>query len=280
MTNPFTLGGFELDLGTLEKSSALNITDRKRTASIVNSQDEGPTDFTFNMGQWMKGSDAHNKIDTHQVQVADTQAEEQALKQPLSANNTTHNNINRDEQHSPSCFSHISGFTDGSDGPICSSTISPVRRPKVEKKPIEQPAPAQNTAYNTSGRGFSHVSGFTDGTDGPICSSNFMYIREPNFEKKPIEQSEPANDTTYNTVRHNEPHSSFTDRLPHISSIADGSDGPLCSSPFGLVRERSVNEDMDDSGYTLPPPEYPDPSGESLPPAPNAPKPTLRRCSG
>ena len=50
MSNPFSLGGFELDLGNLDKSSGLIITDRKRTASIVNSQDEGPTDFTDNMG--------------------------------------------------------------------------------------------------------------------------------------------------------------------------------------------------------------------------------------
>ena len=50
MSNPFSLGGFELDLGNLDKSSGLIITDRQRTASIVNSQDEGPTDFTDNMG--------------------------------------------------------------------------------------------------------------------------------------------------------------------------------------------------------------------------------------
>ena len=280
MTNPFDLGGFELDLGNLEKSSGLIINDRKRAASIVNSQDDGPTDFTFNMGKWMKGTDAHAKNDTQQVQPAEIQAEKQALEQPPTASDTNYDNINRNEQRSPDCYSHISGFTDGSDGPFCSSTISPVRRPKIEKNPTEQPVPARNTSYspfkqieNYAPRCYSHISGFTDGTDGPMCSSTILPARRPNIEKKPTAQPAPASNTAHNTIRPNEHHSS--DRSSHISGFTDGPDGPICSSTLADVRNPKVKEVADDSVYTLDAPAYPHTSDEVVSRATSLSMPTL-----
>ena len=192
MSNPFNLGGFELDLGNLEKSSGLTINDRQRNASVVNSHDDGPTDFTFNMGQWMHGTDARNKNDTQQTQPAEIQDEEQPIEHPAPAND----NLEKPFKNcliiqTSELFSHISGFTDGTDGPMCSSTISPVRRkPKVEKQPIEQPAPACDTTYNTIGQTepqspdcLSHISDFTDGSDGPICSSTPSPIRRPKVKE-------------------------------------------------------------------------------------------------
>ena len=186
MADPFSLGGFELDLGNLEKSSGLLITDRKRTASIVNSQDDGPTDFTFNMGQWMKGTDVPKNNDTHQVQAAEIQAVEQPIEQSAPIGHTTDKNLEQSEHQSSEWFSHISGFTDGPDGPICSSTISPVkRRPKVKKQPIDQSGLANDTTSNTmkkyeyhSSDRLSHIS-FASESDGSTCSSSVTPVEDP-----------------------------------------------------------------------------------------------------
>ena len=208
MTDPFSLGGFELDLGNLEKSSGLLITDRKRTASIVNSQDDGPTDFTFNMGQWMGGTDVQKKNDTHQVQAAEIQAVEQPIEQSVPVGHTADNNIEQSEQQSSEWFSHISGFTDGPDGPICSSTISPVkRRPKAHNTTSST---MKKYEYNSSGR-LSHIS-FVSGSDGSTCSSSFAPVEDP----MPI-VNEDTNGSVYTLQAPVNPRAS-DEVLPHATS--------------------------------------------------------------
>ena len=288
MSNPLDLGGFELDLGNLEKTSGLIINDRQRTASVVNSHDDGPTDFTFNMGQWMHGTDARDKNDIQQTQAAEIQVEQQPIEQLALANDSTGKPFrNCHIIQTSELFSHISGFTDGTDGPMCSSTISPVRRkPRAEKKPTEQPAQISDTMHNTIGQNehysselFSHISGFTDGTDGPVCSSTISVVRrKPKVEKQPIQQPAPASDTKYNTIGRTEPQS--PDCLSHISDFTDGPDGPICSSTPSPVRRPKVKEVTNDGVYALHAPAHPRASDEVLPRAPNSPKPALRRGSG
>ena len=145
MSDQFSLGGFQLDLGNLEKSSGMIIPDRKRTVSIVDSEDDGPTDFTLNMEKWMKGTGASEKDDSRKGEDPKPEAVEQPTKQQISAidNEKTNNNT---ERYSPDPYAReeISGFTE----PLDSNTPSPMmlrRGPRVEDVPNDSvyPLPAQ-----------------------------------------------------------------------------------------------------------------------------------------
>ena len=72
----------------------------------------------------------------------------------------TNNTIQHNEPHSYH-FSQISGFTDGPDGPICSSTFSPVREPKVKEV-------TNDSAYTLTPPAYPHVSG--EVLPGPLNS--------------------------------------------------------------------------------------------------------------
>lgn len=50
------LDDYSFDLGKLEESSNLIIKDRKREAEQIDSEEDGPEDFTLNMEKWMRGT--------------------------------------------------------------------------------------------------------------------------------------------------------------------------------------------------------------------------------
>jgi len=50
------LDDYSFDLGKLEESSDLIIKNRKREAKQLDSEDDGPEDFTLNMEKWMRGT--------------------------------------------------------------------------------------------------------------------------------------------------------------------------------------------------------------------------------
>lgn len=50
------LNNYTFDLGKLEESSNLQIKDRKRNRPTINSEEDGPEDFTLNMEKWMRGT--------------------------------------------------------------------------------------------------------------------------------------------------------------------------------------------------------------------------------
>ena len=50
------LDDYSFDLGKLEESSDLIIKNRKREAEQLDSEDDGPEDFTLNMEKWMRGT--------------------------------------------------------------------------------------------------------------------------------------------------------------------------------------------------------------------------------
>lgn len=50
------LDNYSFDLGKLEESSDLIIKNRKREAEQLDSEDDGPEDFTLNMEKWMRGT--------------------------------------------------------------------------------------------------------------------------------------------------------------------------------------------------------------------------------
>lgn len=148
MSDQFSLGGFQLDLANLEKSSGMILPDRKRTVSIVNSEDDGPTDFTLNMEKWMKGTGANEKDDSHKSEDPEPEAVEQPTKQQISAidNEKTKN---KTERYSPDPYAReeISGFTE----PLDSNTPSPMmlrRGPRVEDVPNDSVYPLPAQAYS------------------------------------------------------------------------------------------------------------------------------------
>ena len=55
------LEDYSFDLGKLEESSNLLITNRKREVEQIDSEDDGPEDFTLNMGKWMRGTGPYQK---------------------------------------------------------------------------------------------------------------------------------------------------------------------------------------------------------------------------
>ena len=145
MNDQFSLGGFALDLGPLEKSSGLTISDRKRATSIVDIEDDGPSDFTLNMGKWMKGADTFNQVDTKNNQDAKTPIEEQSIAQQIPASDANLlQDIPEQVYRDPFDFANDSQFTE----PLGSSTPSPrfiSQRPTVEDVPDDSvyPLPAQ-----------------------------------------------------------------------------------------------------------------------------------------
>ena len=145
MSNQFSLGGFALDLGPLEKSSGMIITDRKRTASVVDSEDDGPSDFTLNMGKWMKGTTIYTEDTSKKGQVGDAEAVEQLSAQQATASEaSTCRDIPDEVYRDPFDFVNDSQFTE----PLGSSTPSPrfiSKRPTVEDVPDDSvyPLPAQ-----------------------------------------------------------------------------------------------------------------------------------------
>ncbi|KAG6986424.1 hypothetical protein G7Y79_00094g101270 [Physcia stellaris] len=148
MSDQFSLGGFQLDLGNLEKSSGMIIPDRKRTVSIVDSEDDGPTDFTLNMEKWMKGTGANEKDDSRKGEDPKPETVEQPTKQQISAidNEKTKNDT---ERYSPDPYAReeISGFTE----PLDSNTPSPMmlrRGPRVEDVPNDSVYPLPAQAYS------------------------------------------------------------------------------------------------------------------------------------
>ncbi len=50
------LNDYSFDLGKLEESSDLIINNRKREVEQIDSEDDGPEDFTLNMEKWMRGT--------------------------------------------------------------------------------------------------------------------------------------------------------------------------------------------------------------------------------
>lgn len=144
MSDQFSLGGFQLDLGNLEKSSGMVLPDRKRTVSIVDSEDDGPTDFTLNMEKWMKGTGANEKDDPRKSEDPKSEVVEQPTKPQILAIDIEETK-KKTRTYSPDPYprEEISGFTE----PLDSNTPSPMmlrRGPRVEDVPNDSvyPLPA------------------------------------------------------------------------------------------------------------------------------------------
>ena len=56
MSEYTNLDDYTLDLGKLEESSNLPIVNRKREVEQIDSEDDGPEDFTLNLEKWMRGT--------------------------------------------------------------------------------------------------------------------------------------------------------------------------------------------------------------------------------
>lgn len=153
MSNQFSLGGFALDLGPLEKSSGMIIADRKRAASIVDSEDDGPSDFTLNMGKWMKGAATYTKDDSNKGQNGGDGeaevAEQPSAQQPTDSDDSICQDIPDEVYRDPFDFANDSQFTE----PLGSSTPSPrfiSKRPTVEDVPDDSVYPLPGHAQPRS----------------------------------------------------------------------------------------------------------------------------------
>lgn len=123
------------------------ITDRKRAASIVDSEDDGPSDFTLNMGKWMKGVGTYEKVDPKKSQDTKTPIEERSTTQPTptsDANADQH--VPERAYRDPFDFANDSQFTE----PLGSSTPSPrfiSKGPTVEDVPDDSVYPLPSQAH-------------------------------------------------------------------------------------------------------------------------------------